>query len=309
MKSRREGFSAIDLLVVIAIIAILIALLLPAVQKVREAARRTECQNNMKQLGLAMHNYHDTFRTFPPGHVSPPADKQARYMSAHTMVLPFMEQNGIYDATNFALGPLEAANTKTARRAPVKAYVCPADPAPWGPFGPTNYAVVSGSKPSIAWDGKDREKQPNGLFYQISHMRIQHITDGTSNTFMAMEITRGQDQVNTAVRAYAVKSPPMPDPLDPGTDRGDKRAYDRGGSWMVGGFLQTIVNTTLPINSNEFDLSYGLLEGGLSASRSFHSGGVNVLLADGSVRFLSTNIDKATLDAMATRAGGEVVNQ
>jgi len=308
MKNRRRGFSLIDLLVVIAIIAILIALLLPAVQAAREAARRAQCQNNLKQLGLGMHNYHDTFGTLPPGHVSPPGDKLGRYMSAFTMVLPFMEQAAAYDRTNFSLSPIDVAN-KTARMTKVATFLCPADPAPPPEFGGTNYAFVAGNKPSIAWDGKDSEKQPNGLFYQISKTRFQTITDGLSNTFMAMEITRGQDHVNTPQRAYAVMNPPLPGTLDPKADRGDKRAFDRGASWMVGGFLQTIITATMPINSNEFDLSYGLLEGGLSASRSFHAGGVNVLIADGSVRFFSNSVDARMLEAMATRSGGEVVNQ
>src|SRR4028118_1540239 len=103
MKSRRRGFSAMDLIVVIAVIAILIALLLPAIQKAREAARRAQCQNNLKQLGLAMHNYHDVSMTFPPGHVSPPGDKLARYMSAHTMILPFVEQATAFNQTNTTL--------------------------------------------------------------------------------------------------------------------------------------------------------------------------------------------------------------
>jgi prepilin-type processing-associated H-X9-DG protein/prepilin-type N-terminal cleavage/methylation domain-containing protein len=308
MKPRRRGFSLLDLIVVIAIIAILIALLLPAVQATRAAARRAQCQNNLKQLGLAMHNYYDSFAVLPPGHVSPPGDKLNRYMSAHTMILPFMEEAAAYDRTNFHLSPIHAAN-KTARAVSLKSYLCPADPAPPTEFGGTNYAFVAGSKPSIAWDGKDSKNQPNGLFYQISKTRFQQVPDGLSNTMMAMEITRGQDQVFNAQRAYAVKAPPLPATLEPSAERGDKRAFDRGGSWMVGGFLQTLITVTLPINTQDNDLSYGLLEGGLSSSRSFHPGGVNVLFGDGSVRFVSNSIDARALEGMATRNGAEVINQ
>jgi prepilin-type N-terminal cleavage/methylation domain-containing protein len=308
MKCRRRGFSLIDLIVVIAIIAILIALLLPAIQATREAARRVQCQGHLKQLGLAMHNYHDTFLTLPPGHVSPPGDKLNRYMSAQTMLLPFLEQANIYDATNFWLGPTDVANS-TARKAQLKSYICPSDLAPATEFGGTNYAFVAGSKPSIAWDGKDVKKTPNGLFFQISKTHFQQVPDGLSNTMAAMEITRGHAEVNDAQRAYAVKDPPLPAMLDPTAARGEKRAYDRGGCWMVGGFLQTLITVTLPINSTEFDLSHGLLEGGLSSSRSFHRGGVNVLISDGSVRFVANSIDQRTLEGMATRNGGEAVNQ
>jgi len=169
--------------------------------------------------------------------------------------------------------------------------------------------LVAGSKPSIAWDGKDASKQPNGTFFQISHVRIQHITDGTSNTIMTMETTRGQDQINTPVRAYAVKPGPLPDALEANADRGDKRAYDRGGSWIIGGFLQTLGNVSLPINARDFDLSYGLLEGGLSGMRSLHPGGANAGFCDGSVQFISNSIDQKVLEAMGTRNGGEVVNR
>jgi prepilin-type processing-associated H-X9-DG protein len=306
MKWHRRGFSPLDILVVIAIIAILIALLLPAVQAAREAARRTNCANNLKQIGLAMHNYHDTFNTFPPGHVSPPGDKLERFMSAHTMVLPFMEEAALYSLVNLWLGPTHAANT-TARATAVKSYVCMSDSAPPGPYGCTNYALIAGSKPGIGWDGKDREKQPNGAFFQISKIQIQHMRDGTSNTILAMEMTRGQEGADIPPRAYAVKPGPIPEPLD--HDRGDKRMFDRGGSWIVGGFLQTLVTATMPPNSNAFDLSFGLLEGGFSSSRSFHRGGVNVLFADGSVQFLSDSIDFKTLEAMATRDGREPVDR
>ena len=308
MKSQRRGFSPVELLVVIAIIAILIALLLPAIQKTREAAKRVQCANNLKQLALSLHNYHDSYATFPPGHVSPPGDKLDRNMSALAMILPFQEEMAAYQKINFAMSPSSPANA-TARGISMKYFLCPSDDAPPGPYGGTNYLLVAGSKPSIAWDGKDASKQPNGTFFQISHVRIQHITDGTSNTIMTMETTRGQDQINTPVRAYAVKPGPLPDALEANADRGDKRAYDRGGSWIIGGFLQTLGNVSLPINARDFDLSYGLLEGGLSGMRSLHPGGANAGFCDGSVQFISNSIDQKVLEAMGTRNGGEVVNR
>ena len=308
MRNPRRGFSPIDLLVVIAIIAILIALLLPAVQKAREAARRVQCQNNLKQISIAMFNYHDTHMTFPPGHVSPPGDKLGRNMSAQALILPYLEQQNVYASINFWLGTADPANA-TARKMVVSTYLCPNDPAPHGPYGPTNYALVAGSKPNIGWDGKDLGKQPNGLFFQCSKIGVAQVTDGLSNTLMVMEMTRGESPTNTPVRAYAAKPGPMPEMVDAKQERGGERAFDRGGSWMSGGFLQTLVTVTLPVNAREYDLSYGLLEGGLSSSRSFHSRGVSAAFGDGSVQFLSDSVDMKTLEAMGTRNGGEVVNR
>src|SRR3982751_1139515 len=101
MSRSRRGFTPFDLLMTIAIIAILIALLIPAIQAAREAAKRTNCRNNLKQLGLSLHNYHDSFGTFPPGHVSPPGDRLGRNMSALAMLLPFQEESALYNGINF----------------------------------------------------------------------------------------------------------------------------------------------------------------------------------------------------------------
>jgi prepilin-type processing-associated H-X9-DG protein len=308
MQTHRRGFSATDLLVVIAIIAILIALLLPAVQKAREAARRTQCSNNLKQIGLALHNYHDTYRTFPAGHYSPPGDRMGRHIGTFCGLLPYVEQEAVYNQINLHLSPEHPANI-TARQAVVQTFLCATDPAPKTKFGASNYAFLAGSTPSIGWDGRDQKNQPNGMFFQISNVHLARVTDGLSNTIATMEITRGQDQMNNPVRAYASFPGPLPAAVDMNADRGDKRLFDRGSSWMSGGFLQTLITMTLPPNSKDFDLSYGIMEGGLSSSRSFHPGGVNVLFCDGSVQFLSNGVDFKNLQAMATRNGGEVVDR
>lgn len=304
MEPNRRGFSAIDLLVVFAIIAILIALLLPAVQQAREAAKRVQCSNNLKQLALSAHNYHDTFRVFPPGHVSPPGDKLMRNMSAQTMLLPFLEQGPTYDRVNFHLGTEHPANT-TSRSMKIAMFICASDPAPSLEWGGTNYPLLAGSTPSIAWNGDRQTKGPNGLAFQISKIYIGDIKDGSSRTMMAMEWTRGQAGLTSTRGAYAVKPGPLPDPLEENADRGDKLMFDRGASWMSGGFLQTLMTQTLPLNAKELDLSFGLLEGGLSAGRSYHAGGVNIMMCDGSVQFVSETIDRKVLDAMATRDGRE----
>jgi prepilin-type N-terminal cleavage/methylation domain-containing protein len=304
MLNQRRGFSPIELLVVLAIIAILIALLLPALQNGREAAKRAQCRNNLKQIGLAVYNYESAYRVFPPGSVSPPGDKEARYAGAFCSILPFIEQSGAYDTLNFSLSPEHAAN-RTTRRVVVREFLCPSDAAPQGPFGATNYAFVSGSRPKLGWDGKDREKQPDGLFYQISSTRISQITDGTSKTIAVVEWIRGQAELKKLTRDYALKTGPIPNNVSTDTDLGKNYLRDRGASWMVGGFLQSLATITLPPNDLHFDLSYGLLEGGLSAPRSEHAGGVHVLIADASVQFISDSIDFETLKHMATRAGND----
>lgn len=305
MNRRRRGFSITDLLVVIAIIAILIALLLPAVQAAREAARRVSCQNNFKQFALAMHNYHDTFKTFPPGNVSPQGDAQGRFMSAHAMILPFMEEARTYDQINFSHSP-DAPSNATSKSAHMKYYLCPADPSSERSPG-TSIGCNAGSGPSIAWDGADRSKSPNGVFFQISKVQIQAIRDGTSNTMLALETMLGSQASRDPRTAYAVKSGAMPSPLPANSDRGDERAFDRGGHWIAGQFLQTLFVVNLPVNARDLDLSFGPMVGGLSGPRSWHRGGANVGLADGSVRFFSDTVDPKVLEAMSSRDGAEPV--
>jgi prepilin-type N-terminal cleavage/methylation domain-containing protein len=143
MTRRRHGFTLIELLVVIAIIAILIALLLPAVQKVREAASRTQCTNNLKQFGVALHSYHDAHKGFPPG-------RDSKDISTHAYLLPFMEQESLYRSINFSVSYNNAANA-FARAQTVPVFLCPSDPHPPVPagWGATNYRVNQGS--GILW--------------------------------------------------------------------------------------------------------------------------------------------------------------
>ena len=304
MNRRRRAFTLTDLLIVIAVLGIIAALLLPAVQQAREAARRAQCVNNLKYVGLAAANYESAYRVFPSGTVSPPGDKFDRTMSGLAMLVPFLDSGDVFDRINCNHSPKEASN-RTARCAKLSYFICISDEPKEAEFGGTNYALVTGSKPSVAWDGKDIATAPNGLFFQISSVRIKHVTDGLSKTLATMEITQGREGRNVLHRTYAVKPGPLPENLERNDDRGNQRALDRGSSWMVGGFLQSLVNATMPLNANELDLSFGLLEGGLSSGRSFHPGGVNILFADGSVRFASNSLDFRVLQSMATRSAGD----
>ncbi|WP_339734499.1 DUF1559 domain-containing protein [uncultured Gimesia sp.] len=207
---KTRGFTLIELLVVIAIIAILIALLLPAVQQAREAARRSSCKNNLKQLGLAMHNYHETHSIYPRANFERQEASTHGYgnysylaYSAQTMLLPFMDQAPLYNQFNFSLAPNQSTNDAT-KRAVIPAFLCPSDTrsiSNGGGYGagPGNsYAVCAG--PSIYWFGftpSATNTSPQNLQHQVGMfnyrkaIRIRDLVDGTSNTIAASEIMMG----------------------------------------------------------------------------------------------------------------------
>jgi prepilin-type N-terminal cleavage/methylation domain-containing protein/prepilin-type processing-associated H-X9-DG protein len=303
----RRAFTLIELLVVIAIIGILIALLLPAVQKVREAASRMQCTNNLKQLGLALHNHHDALGYFPAGR-----DPWPNPFSAQSRLLPFVEQENLQHLVDFNQ-PTSTGVNLTAAQTPIKLLICPSDPAggriPGSQYAGNNYAgnVGTGVNNGDYTTG-------DGIFLLNNRIGFRDISDGTSNTAAFSEIILGSGTTRTGPtapdRRHFIQLPgstvTTPEACTPGSDT--TWAGNRGDRWINGGYLSTLYNHYyLPNTTSNFDCINAANNYGLTTARSMHANGVNLLLCDGSVRFLANGITLATWRALGTRAGGEVV--
>ena len=314
----RKGFTLIELLVVIAIIAVLIGLLLPAVQKVREASNRMSCQNNLKQLGLAMHNHHTALGVFPQGRNGYP-----KVVSAHARLLDYLEQDNLKKLVDpdgtLAVG---GQNDKAAKN-PVKSFVCPSDSGSGQVSGSvyfgTSYVANNGT--GVSFDpagniaGFLKIADGNGVFVQIPQ-RIADILDGTSNTAAFSEsligtgipITGVPTDENTRRRAVLeVAGGNDPTPADCVAGNGVWNSK-RGEQWINGHYGNTLYNHFYtPNQAGVWDCGNGSHNKGLTAARSNHTGGVNLLLCDGSVRFAPNSISPVVWRGLATRMGGEVL--
>ncbi len=345
---RRTGFTLIELLVVIAIIAILIALLVPAVQKVREAAARIQCTNNLKQIGLSCHNYESTNKCLPPGFRGNGA-LAFGYDYFDTwgplaVLTPYFDQLAVFNSINlglpmFQLAPPYGINAPVACQTFAPIFTCPSDTqqsvcspansantyAIPGPLAPTNYAFCMGTGTTTGltgWQGSPY--QADGVFYAQSTTRFTAITDGTSNTVGASERILGAG--NESSTATTVDPNTMY--VSPGGDSGippnaancntTSINYDnrRGYTWVAGEPRCTSYNHYFTPNSKTPDCisnypatgnAWDYTGHGLSTARSRHPGGVNVWMCDGSVHFVANSVSLQTWQALATRAGGEVI--
>ncbi|MDR3622389.1 MAG: DUF1559 domain-containing protein [Paludisphaera borealis] len=341
--SRRGGFTLIELLVVIAIIAVLIGLLLPAVQAAREAARRIQCTNNMKQIGLAVHNYTDTVGSLPLG-CSVAFDKGGNPIfpgwGVTARILPYMEDQNKFNACNFSLAN-ESPQNDTAMRVATPAYMCPSDGQATTQFiddgqprNNTNYAFNRGDW--YVWGANASAVQPNSPFRVNFVVRLAGVTDGLSNTILAAEVkTHTPYLLNCSGLTYSpVSGPLQPGPNDnpaliaqyTGCSGGNSELRPDSGhsEWEDGNTSQAGFTTAWPPNKvtpgqysgktvPDADLIAIREENGgptfaAITARSYHPGGVDVLLGDGSVRFVKSTISGATWRALGTISAGEVIS-
>jgi len=306
---------------VIAIIAVLIALLLPAVQAAREAARRTQCINNLKQLGLALHSYHDTLGAFPMGYAASGrfidgATDTAPGWGWGTMILSQLEQGPLYSAVNFGL-PMESSQNTTVIQCMITTYLCPSDLTD-GPFpvtdasgnvlaiaAPSSYAASVGGNETDTATGINNDALGTGTFFRNSRTRLADVTDGTSQTIAVVE------------RAWSKASGIWAGAVTNGTiRRGSQNGCPRTGALFYPAATLVQAHCHL-INTNSDP------DGGLDDCSSLHPGGANFLFADGSVRFLKNILGDAgtrpdgtaiyypadvLFQALATRSGGEVIS-
>ena len=317
LRSRQKnlfGFTLIELLVVIAIIAILIALLLPAVQQAREAARRSQCKNNLKQLGLALHNYHDVHGIFPPGIIdnnpalgsAVDAANNSNGLAWGTMILPMLDQAPLYNLISTQTGGFgrswqdangdgTTGDAIAAATTILPAFICPSDP-----MGGLNTDKSSFGKSNYLANGGNGANSRNGVFFENSKLGFRDITDGTSNTFLVTERTTQNDGSSVL-------------------NCGGTACGWTGGLW-IGPRLSSVatwhsgVTGFDVINIGGSSTTYGL---GTSSqgwgddwiAKGCHVGGMQVTLGDGSVRFISENINLTTYRDLHTPADGNVLGE
>ena len=340
--SARSGFTLVELLVVIAIIGILVGLLLPAVQAAREAARRMQCSNNVKQLALSVHNYHDAHKIFPRNYIQVGSDVWLALSGINVGTLPYIEQSALYEqAQPYLTTPYNNANWTALENwmnTKLAAHICPSSPAApargastfgWGGPG-NNYAWCTGSSPDANWSGSNM----NGLFAQQVSRRMGDASDGLSNTIMVSELLSGSNASGSAGRfpydifytndglfsSFADRNFPTQAEIDAigQSARNSPTGFRSNGGtlWAWYPAAQTSFNAATPPNWRYPSAGAACCPGGahdwangLIGARSMHTGGVTVGLGDGSVQFISDSVTLLTFQRLGNARDGQVVGE
>jgi prepilin-type N-terminal cleavage/methylation domain-containing protein/prepilin-type processing-associated H-X9-DG protein len=297
--SQRPAFTLVELLVVVAIIGILVGLLLPAIQFAREAARRTSCTNNLKQIGLAIQNYHDAYKVLPPGYLAvfdTTGNENGPGWGWAALVLPYLEEGNLHRTIQFGLS-IESPTNAGPRTTQITTYLCPSD-SPEPIWIPTTYDLSGTPKQTICdvasanYIGVFGTTEPgvngDGIFFRNGKLALRNITDGTSHTIAVGERSHRLCQATwVGAVSNANLYPPPGSSAPPVVDNSTGMILGHTGDGNGPGAADS--------HANQFS--------------SMHGAGANFLFADGHVQFLDETIEYKTYMALSTRAGGEVIGE
>ena len=311
----RRAFTLVELLVVIAIIGTLVGLLLPAVQAAREAARRSQCANNVKQLGLGLQSHHSAKGFFPTG-------RNAQSISTHTYLLPYIEQSTIFQLVDPAKAWNDPFHTAVAAMK-VPTFACPSDPATYLPasYAQNNYrfnqgsGVLWGNPPAASSDPNFGMPAPDGVFFLDSKVRMSEVLDGASQTAAISEHGVGDfnnglstprtdtfwPQTNPSTTDEAIQQCEAIDP----SNLSSQRFSNIGGPWLYGYHSTTIYFHSNVPNTRSCMFPPGRI---MTTAQSTHAGGVMMGMCDASVRFVSDGVDLKIWRGLGTKSGGEIVS-
>ena len=331
--TRRRGFTLIELLVVIAIIAVLVALLLPAVQAARASARRTQCRNNLKQIGLGLNSYHEALQAFPPGRLVTKVDGAGHCFSAYAHLLPYVEQGNLYKLINFSASPDTDAVNAPVLGQNLPFLLCPEDPVVELQAGSAvhSYPLNTGTTYPVSPRNVGKVAV-TGVFYENSSDRFADLLDGSSTTVCISEnvrATAGGPSIWDGVSATngfvltqgndnGLNGPELTDYASQCSGAGLLLQQTKGSRWLYGAPGHSMYNHMRGPNDRGVDCRGGIPHSNKTdalwvklshniAARSLHPGGVHALFCDGHVQFVNEAINLTIWQALGSRSGREVV--